>query len=88
MTNLYRFFYETRPDGMPQYLYVAAASKETAYKYFIHQLHILQGFNVSGPLKFYDYTPEGGGDLLGQVDSIEGTIWGGCPRDAKVVWLR
>lgn len=87
MTRLYRFFYVTRPDGMPQYLYCSAANKGTAYKYFVHQLHIMQGFNVTGPLKFYDYTPEGGGDYIGDVDSPEGTVWGGFPRDARV-WLR
>lgn len=87
--KVYRFFYETRPDSMPEYVYVSAHDYATAYRLFLGHLRVLQGFAPSGPLRFYDWSPKGQIDIVAkETDAPEGTVGGGGEfRRWKSAWM-
>lgn len=68
MLQLYRFFYKTTRDGMPQYVYIAESSYEACWERFKLWLKELSGFTPNGSLRFYDASRKGEMDFLGTVD--------------------
>lgn len=85
MNKLYRFFYKTTRDGMPQYVYIADSSYEACWERFKLWLKELSGFTPNGSLRFYDASRRGEADLLGEVDCAP-FIAGGL-EGIRVRWM-
>lgn len=81
---VYRFFYKTTRDGMPQYVYIGETSYEAAWERFKGWLRELSGFTPNGSLKFYDASRRGEGDLLGY--SSDSPFVAGGLEGIKIKW--